>query len=249
MSDRRIIFASIAEPNRRYTAHSYRADWKDHYRSADRHVADWVGWFDTLGDGNTQHTPEVPVPCDWLGDYTASLAAYLIDAHEEDVAMVAATFYRSTIDLATIRFAASVKYNPDKRRWYSMDERKISAADSRRHDRRWKEVPTWADGQAEAVVSLLCDAFPRYDLIDRYYFLADVLTAMENLEIIGCGIHPTRFLPAPLDKADAWSLRMQMGTLRDIVESFRRRKEAIRWVEVCRDQVKRKAVQETSENS
>lgn len=86
--------------------------------------------------------------------------------HPEDIPVIYRKF-GSDIRKRTAIFAATVKYREDKRAYYSIRDEKVSTADSRRYDKRWEEVPSWANGGIDSVWRLCCtnDA---HSTLDRY---------------------------------------------------------------------------------
>ena len=58
-------------------------------------------------------------------------------------------------------------YDENKRRYYSKGDHKVSSSASKAHDRRWEQIPSWANGGVESVYRL---ALPDFGLpwIARY---------------------------------------------------------------------------------
>jgi len=116
--------------------------------------------FDTLGDGMCAHSPAWPIPREKFVDYCYSLADYLVKNPQKyaDCGMIKYEFMPDCYD-ERIAFAASIVYkdtsDKGKRQYYSLSEKKLSTADKLRYDKRFEEVPPWADGTPEAVYRLL----------------------------------------------------------------------------------------------
>ena len=53
-----------------------------------------------------------------------------------------------------IDFLAKIQYRDDKRQNFSRSERKVTTSEKARHDKRFIEVPSWANGSFRNVVSL-----------------------------------------------------------------------------------------------
>lgn len=60
-----------------------------------------------------------------------------------------------TLSRADVAFCAGLRYDEDKKRYYSLNQRKVSASESKKHDKRWKEVPAYADGSPASVYGLM----------------------------------------------------------------------------------------------
>lgn len=175
----RIVFASLAKPNYRYTWHKsgYRspiADYRNHG------LADNCGWFDTYGDGETQHSAEAAVGLDWACDYFASLLKCLAEstdpaARDAMLECLDGDWPKLYMARAEFTFAMSVKHKPGKQQYYSKEDRKVSGAESKRHDRRWEEVTERQDGSPRSAFAILCSG--RCDRLHNYLIaleLADV---------------------------------------------------------------------------
>ena len=112
-------------------------------------------FFETLGDGSTAHTPDMPLTVDLLPDFMYSLAKAM--ASDEDLTAAVrfeVTSYDTTAE--RIAFAAGVRYKEDNRtRYYSAQEMKVSASDGKRHDKRYHEISSWCDGTFDATYRIL----------------------------------------------------------------------------------------------
>ena len=104
-----------------------------------------VGEYDTLGDGATQHTPVYPVRNEHVLDYMASLATYArdnISTYDDMITLWPCRFR----DRNLVELLMSIKYNPDKPTYINPQTYKKSTSPTKRHDRRWIEVPSWYKG-------------------------------------------------------------------------------------------------------
>jgi len=155
----RITFPSLKDPKSAYTIHESTYELRDEFHRLNG-LAPWAGIFATFGDGLTQHGPESVAPKACFEDYLASLATYLEDPnayrHAEAIDWLAQHWPRD-VDAKRVRFLATLKHDPDKPRWYALRENKVSAADSRRHDKRWREIPSGTKGTAESVFYLFTE--------------------------------------------------------------------------------------------
>lgn len=126
-------------------------------------------YYDTYGDGFVQHSPETPIPIKYFGDWCASLALFIQNEEEagrrDAVALLAhhwpsrhgEAFERSKIIKASkIRYKG---YEDGTKRWkrqyINETELTVSTADSKRHDKRWRELPESIDGTVEGIFYLL----------------------------------------------------------------------------------------------
>lgn len=192
-------FPSLASPDHAFTFQGSCMDlWDSAYRTS---RALWLraGMYKTFGDGMAQHSGVYSVPAvGHFADYCASLAAYLLgqeatDAHRD--AVVNAMPKAPTLKL--IRFALSVKHG-DKRAYYTLEEGgKISKSDTKRHDKRWEEVPHYADGSVKSAYRILRDKkgvnqvlsdFVTYEAI-RAIAIADELPNVGELASIALELH------------------------------------------------------------
>src|SRR5262249_44623856 len=134
-----------------YTWHEDRFDLWDQTRRAPC-LSSQAGRWECYNDPGVQHTPEGAVSREQLGDYCASLLTYLL-AHPEDTAIVAKGWdFPPTAEQGL--FFEGLRFKERKRQWFSRSHRKVSTADSKRHDRRWEEIPSWADGSFGAILRL-----------------------------------------------------------------------------------------------
>ena len=53
-----------------------------------------------------------------------------------------------------IDFLGKIQYRDDKRQYFSRSERKVTTSEKARHDKRFIEVPSWANGSFRNIVSL-----------------------------------------------------------------------------------------------
>jgi len=140
-------FASLAQPEKR--AYVY-----DSMHASSAPVSSRFRWYETYGDGMTAHSPSMPVTLEMLADYLYSLAAAMTESKE----LLEAAGYEVTSGIASnrdIRFGLSVVYKDGKRRWVSREERKVTASESKRHDRRYEEVAARHDGTPHGAYNVL----------------------------------------------------------------------------------------------
>ena len=163
----RIIFPNVRDSQTAFTIHNNTYDIDDSRRSGSAKLAEWAGQFQTYADEMTQHSPEWQVlsePAEWA-NYCESLAIFVLsdspEAREAGDMLRYHLYHSSYAEPAAVTFAMSVKHKEGKRQYYSMSDRKVSTSESKRHDRRWEEVPEWADGSLASVWRLLK---PGYDM-------------------------------------------------------------------------------------
>ena len=144
-------FPSIAAPDQRaYVFDSLNTS--DLYPPIDSSLM----FYSTYGDGMIAHSPNSSISVEMFCDYCYSLVEFLIQ-HQELTETVYWHF-DPPVGEATIEFASKVIYKPEKERWYSLSERKISTSESKCHDRRYERIQEWADGSYESVVRILRQA-------------------------------------------------------------------------------------------
>ena len=160
----RFNFPSLSRPDK--FGFMWDTDHYAQYPGFDEHCL----FFDTYGDGMTQHSVEHPITAEFAADYMASLAAYLLE-NPERVDSVRYQFTPNYND-KDVAFAASVVYKEapegkrQKEHYYSIEERKITASENKRYDKRYNRVETWMDGKPEATVRLLWREY--YDPLDTF---------------------------------------------------------------------------------
>lgn len=174
---KRHVFPSLRYASKH--AYTFQEDsmalWDQAYRA---NGALWVraGFYDTCGDGLVQHGFERCVSKELFEDYCASLASYLQnELPVEDRENIASLWFWGP-SVREIQFLTSVKYQEGKRTFYSLTEQKVSKSDAKQHDKRWEEVPRWADGSAQSAVRLLLreripetmEIYATYDHIRQY---------------------------------------------------------------------------------
>lgn len=192
----RIDFASWGHGEAKaYTWHksSFDTSWHCNHNGNGRPLDDHAGYYLTYGDATVQHSHESAVQMDQWLDYLASLAKHLRE-YPDDVRTIESGWPRANFGRDKLAFARSVVFKEGKRRWYSVNEQKISASDSKRHDKRWEEVPEWADGGLVAcyrmLVATYASSLERYAvaaLIKDYFNEESVLYHVSDV-LSTCGV-------------------------------------------------------------
>ena len=164
-------FPSLQNPNMRYVVSTERLveDWRD----AHRYLSDYIGQFDTMGDGETAHTPTGRVLYEQFTDFCASAATHFHNCQHtadelDEMARTLSGEMRSYNGGADdMRSAANVKYKDGKTRYYEKNTFKVSSSDSKRHDKRWEEVCQYHDGSFASIVGL-CGVGSHGGFLSRY---------------------------------------------------------------------------------
>lgn len=173
----RHVFRSLAhESERAYTfEHEYSEFWNQISRGGYRnYVHDRAGLFLTYGDRMVQHSAASAVPTSDMADYLGSLMVY-VSENEPSVRRDIASKLRSSVAeqtswKRTIPFLLSLKYDENKRKYYSLhgdSYLKVSSSDSKRHDKRWAEVPPEA-GKVEFVWQTLIAEYHYGNALELY---------------------------------------------------------------------------------
>jgi hypothetical protein len=168
--------------------------------------------FDTLGDGMTAHTPDYNIPRTGLLDWLLSAAAYLAETRETDAASVI-SWILVPVESPAIAFASTVQHKEfeqwDKRRYYSLSEKKVSTAGRLRHDKRYEETQSWMDGSPESTSRILYKAY--WDFFTVYCSRECVREWMIE--------HRDEYWQMPLSTmGDAWQ---EAGNARDVHNAYR----------------------------
>ena len=140
----------------------YAWGWNsDSYRNSS-HVSYHAWEYATYGDGLTQHSPMYGLRPESTIDFLYSLGDHLL--HNPDRFGDASSGWAYDEPEQTIAFLASVKWKEGKPRYYSFNDRKVSSTDSKRYDKRWAEIPEWANGTLTSVYRLFFNNLP----MDRF---------------------------------------------------------------------------------
>jgi len=122
--------------------------------------------YATYGDGMTAHTPDYAISSDEFVDYCYSFADWMLANPAEAVDL--SSLYKLTQQCRpeVLEFAASVKYKAAKEpggyvkpMYYSLDQRKISGSENKRHDKRYEEITKYHDGGHESMYRILVKDF------------------------------------------------------------------------------------------
>ncbi len=141
-----------------YKVHSRFEDLWDSFRSANRPLDVHIGVFETYGDGTTQHSGEWPANNEQFTDFCLSFAQWLLNASREQYKAME-IHSRDSIGIKKVApdlidFLGKIQYRDDKRQYFSRSERKVTTSEKARHDKRFIEVPSWANGSFRNIVSL-----------------------------------------------------------------------------------------------
>ena len=127
--------------------------------------------FMTYNDGMVQHSPLRSLEPVNTIDYLYSLAEYLLQNPKEiEVVRIGWAYDESS---QTIAFLASLHWKEGKTKYYCFSECKVSSADSKRYDKRWTEVPQYADGTLSGVYRLFL-ADHRLDFFHQIHLLNQI---------------------------------------------------------------------------
>ena len=162
MADSEYRFPSELHPEAHaFIFHTSSMDlWDACYRGRNNNFLSMhVGMYPTHGDGMTQHGSEHPVYPENAEDAMLSFAAWVdrdvFGMPLDEMGRVAGCI-PSVPNWSTVAAAMKVVHKGEnKRTWYEKDTFKVSSSESKRHDKRWEEVPSWADGSQESVYRLL----------------------------------------------------------------------------------------------
>ena len=135
------------------------------------------GQFDTYGDGDTKHSHTHKLGREQFTDFCLSVARHITENPLELVHSY--EFGMDKISRESYQFLLSVKYDESKRKWFSFSLSKVSTSDTKRYDKRWTEVPTWADGAPKSAWQLYRfvressgSLLERYSILERFRELA-----------------------------------------------------------------------------
>jgi hypothetical protein len=150
-------FASIAHSDK--YGYTFDTD-KWEYRS-NPFLSQKFRMFETYGDRMTQHSHDWPVSEEFAIDYLFSLAAAMLD--DEELAEKASHSFSGGVHKDTLKFAASLVFNPDKdkewgkTRYFSMSLGKVTRDREKQHDDRYKQLNEYQDGTPKSILALVTD--------------------------------------------------------------------------------------------
>jgi len=188
----------------------------------------------------TQHSGDWPVQVEHIADFLASLASYILTHSGEEIEALVSYVSSDAMrrpHRKEIEFAASVIFKPKSaeepwektRRYYSVEERKISTVSAKRYDTRYKEVQQWNDGSADAIYRMLIPSYANamdffsYATAIREWCQEDI-AAKDRPYFYG---HVAQFLKwFDGDAHRARELYYAYNALTAIVESFQARHQA-----------------------
>lgn len=197
-------FKSLLNPDKYGFAYDTDGDWNKYYHTVQ--PLDWKAWmFETLGDGFTQHSPLAPVGAELFADYCLSLAQFILEMPDDPEH----TIFRFGIvhlskDLADFAFQVrktEKEIEAGTRKWFNLQERKLSTNPAKQHDKRWNEIHCTEDGSTGGAFNVIMAIKTRADLLERYTILSDLLEAGTRIERSVAGLDAwEKFLPATLHK-------------------------------------------------
>lgn len=180
----RTIFASRLRPNEvRYTVEAASFEFMGRGGCPGK-LSDWAGSFRTYGDGDIQHSPTGPVRTEDFEDYLASLAIALKERKFSHLALDRLVSHWPRPDNDTrIVWLEKLRYKYGVKTYYNYTDAKVSKVADKKNDRRWQEVPNWADGSVEAIYRLMSEneAYNGSGLILKYASYASIRDAVCRL--------------------------------------------------------------------
>ena len=231
-------FASLNRKNTGYMVKDY--DWRERRLGA----VEWGREYDTYGDGLTQHAYETGIAPDNLGDFLASLAQFLMDNQEEVAHIEKRWPHYYDVGREQVRFLMNLRPKDGKRLYFSATDLKVSSSDSKRYDKRWEEVPTWADGTPGAVSALAFmggDKTDHRDVLEKFalYGYIRQIVAEENDGYYGKSAMEWLNITTPYTDS-------AFAVMDRLIESFRKQKEAERILEGYKHNTSRKTEEEAA---
>lgn len=194
-------FASLKRDGIAYELLTYDSK-VENWRTRGNYLSAQIVEYDCYNDGQVKHSPSRLVYGENIVDCLASLAVF-VGANQKDAGIVnlVESIWPHDIYGQKIDFAASVKYNIDKRRFYNLNDLKLGSSEKLQYDKRWEVVPFWADGSLDSVCRLLVPAY--MSALDRFYHyhqFRDHLAGYGNIP--GCLIDlPGEAYEAPVQNA------------------------------------------------
>jgi hypothetical protein len=214
-------FASVGSPDKR----GYVVDSTSRYEVTRNGVCSWAKYYDTLGDGNVQHSAATPFPVDMLPDFLASLAVCLADEpaemREEMLGVVAKAWPTQRFTVEQVRFALSLKCKDTKAFYYCLQEQKTSTADSKAYDKRWEKVSAY-DTHVDGGFKSACCILRTGDAIDRIGCIAAQLEVAEVANHIANSVFRAQLNLADDNRQDANDCRNAWECVAAFVDAYRK---------------------------
>ena len=221
----RFVFRSIEN-----TEHAYV--WNDHgeYMRHGDPIDHRAGWFMVYNDYPVQHSLESHVQRHNLVDYIESLALALKEGPQVAREFVAQSWHRGC-DKRDFEFVCGIKYRDDKTQYFCRNDRKVSASSTKRHDKRWDEVPSYANGSFSACMRLLYEGHESLlETANRAYLLMEYFNERDRWASGNC---IAEYLNLPDLKDYPVRFRMSLGAIQGYVKAVREVEYANRMVENC----------------
>ncbi len=152
-----LIVPSIEFPNIRYRVTSELP--QDSYFYGRASTYPYGAWFDTMGDGNTAHTPDRVLEVRHIADFAASVLTYLHSpegrSSMEAWDTVASGWPRNRMSRQSAFFLAGIVYTPERPEWIEVNACKRSKSQDKEFDKRWRRVPSWMDGTMKGILDAM----------------------------------------------------------------------------------------------
>jgi len=166
----KIIFKSVRKVNIRYTI------YRDHfspaiptgvgyfYSNPSSYVGNDCFQFDTLGDGEVQHTPEQLISSFDLEDFMVSLAVFVAENHSKELVSVLNSLFPYKINDDKIRFLYGI-HPSEKTIYINLSNLKTSTSSKKEFDGRWEKLPAGYSPDFEHIFPYLVESY--YGILSR----------------------------------------------------------------------------------
>ena len=209
--------------------------------------------FQTFGDGLIQHSGDWAITSEYFADYLTSLAQAML-ADEE---LCERTYYMLMRGPSKeeIAFAASVVFKPDdsltrtygdgsqflaekKQRYFSLEEKKITANREKEHDKRYQKLERGHDGSVESVYRILLPDYCKgLGFFQWAWHIREWAMATDG-KYMGL---VAEFLGWTKDRDEARAMAHAFECVRNVAESYRLRRAAESDIESYKRNVERHA--------
>jgi hypothetical protein len=191
------------------------------YHSRDYLSSD-VFEFDTLGDGDIQHTPSYPTNMVYALDFLISISSFILENNIPDDDLFTIQYLTTTPDDETskINFIYKLKNVEGKRTFFNINNEKISRSESKRYDKRWTEVPSWFTGSTQDIYTLFKQVKPVFGFLE-------VLNRWNSINSIFYSEHIVADYTG-LNIDEVSDLFLALGIFQNLVISINKRRRAER---------------------
>jgi hypothetical protein len=170
-----MIFPNLFDNRTAFKFHTSSSDLFDQaYHASGMILSNHAGWFETYGDGTVQHSSEMVCGAERCQEWCLSFADYLVKNFTQ-IELSAVPLGLPVVAPEKVRFLCSLRYRDDKRQFYNLSDLKVSSSDSKRYDKRWLQVPAFADERLDSAIKMYWADHCQRQFVIRYHVMRQFL--------------------------------------------------------------------------